>query len=251
MTSPPPSDLPLHEARRLWTVAGGDHARFEELVRRRTAGEPLQYLEGTAPFGPFDLVVDERVLIPRPETEQLWELARRVVDRPRVVVDMCTGSGALAIACKTTWPDARIVASDLSEDAIAVASGNVKAQGLDVELVRGDLFEALPHQLRLSVDLIVSNPPYVGEDEWPDLPPDVRREPRMALVAGPEGTEILARIAQEAPSWLAKDGAVICEMGETQADAVRTAFSRTFDSVAVHRDLTGRDRFVVATTRRV
>ena len=251
MITPPPSDLPRHDARRLWTVAGGDHARFEELARRRTAGEPLQYLEGTAPFGPFDLLVDERVLIPRPETEQLWELAMRTVEHPRVVVDLCTGSGALAVACKSTWPEARIVATDLSGDAVAVATENIRRQTVEVDVFKGDLFAPLPDDLRGSVDLIVSNPPYVRADEWPDLPSDVRKEPRMALVAGPEGTEILARIAQEAPSWLAGDGVVICEMGETQADAVRTAFSRSFESVSVERDLAGRDRFVVARGRRV
>jgi len=215
------------------------------------AGEPLQYLEGTAAFGPFDLVVDERVLIPRPETEQLWELAQREVDRPQVVVDLCTGSGALAIACASTWPDARVVATDLSEAALEVAAANVVRIGVTVEVRAGDLFDALPDDLRGTVDLLVSNPPYVREEEWMGLPQDVRAEPRMALVSGPTGTEILEWIADESTAWLSPHGAVVCEIGEEQGEVVRALFAARFERVRVAPDLTGRDRFVVAAGSRV
>ncbi len=219
---------------------------FADLLRRRLEGAPLQYLEGTAAFGPFELVVDERVLIPRPETEQLWELAVAEVSDPSVVVDLCTGSGALAIACKSTWPAARVIATDLSPDAVDVARLNVARARSDVEVLQGDLFEALPPEVSGLMDLIVSNPPYVTDAEFDDLPPDVKAEPRMALVSGPTGLEVLDRIGVEAVRWLAPGGTVICEIGDEQGPAVTVLFKRAFASVSVRRDLTGRDRFVVA-----
>ena len=146
------------------------------------AGEPLQYLEGTAAFGPWDLHVDPRVLIPRPETELLWEIAAALVEAPKVIVDLCTGSGALAIALAKSFPEARILGTDLSADALDVAKENGDLHETSVEWCIGDLFGALPDDLRGNIDLLVSNPPYVAEHEYEGLPDDVRREPRMALV---------------------------------------------------------------------
>lgn len=238
------TDLPPHELRRLRNVAGDDQ-HLDELVRRRLEGEPLQYLEGTAAFGPFDLAVDERVLIPRPETEGLWDLACSLVTSPAVIVDLCTGSGALAIALARRFPDARVIGTDLSEDALGVARVNGAALAPDVEWRKGDLFDALEPSLRGKVDLLVSNPPYVSAAEWGELPVDVRREPRMALVAGKTGLEILSRIADEAATWLRPGGKLVCEIGEKQGRAVRDVFSRYHD-VVVLRDLTDRDRYLVA-----
>lgn len=250
------SPLPAHEARRLLVAAGGDplgeavapevEARFRRLEGDRLAGAPLQYLEGSAPFGPLELLVDERVLIPRPETEQLWELAAELVADPRVIVDLCTGSGALALGMAVRFPAARVLATELSVPALVVARLNAARLGAAVELLAGDLFQPLPPELRGAVDLVVANPPYVAEIEWDTLPPDVRREPRMALVAGPSGTEVIDRIAAEAAGWLSAGGVVACEIGETQGDHVRRAFARSFEGVEVRRDLAGRTRFVVA-----
>lgn len=239
------SQLPRHEARRLWKVVDSDTARFRQLEARRLAGEPLQYLEGTAAFGPLDLVVDRRVLIPRPETEQLWEMVARMAIDPAVIVDLCTGSGALAIACKATWPEARVVATDLSREAAAVARLNAKRLGLEIEVFEGELFNALPADLKGTIGLLVSNPPYVAEWEWDGLPEDVKAEPRMALVAGPEGTEVLDRIAGSVADWMAAGGMVAVEMGETQGDHLTAVFGRSLVGVEVRIDLTGRDRFVV------
>lgn len=237
--------LPAHELRRLWAVAGEDHDRLAALVEARLGGEPLQYLEGTAAFGPLDLAVDHRVLIPRPETEQLWELATGLVDRPEVIVDLCTGSGALALALKLVFPTARVLATELSPGAVAVARANAGRLGLEVEILEGDLFAPLLEDLAGRVDLVVSNPPYVAEGEWSVLPEDVKREPVMALVAGPEGSEILARIAGQVGTWLRPGGVVVCEMGETQGETVRALFAG-LDQIRIRPDLTGRDRFVTA-----
>lgn len=230
-------------------VAGGNPTRFAALVALRLRGHPLQYLEGTAAFGPLDLAVDDRVLIPRPETEQLWEMACRLVPHPRVVLDLGTGSGALALAFAHRFPAARVVAVDASPGALEVASANGDRLGLAVEWLAGDLFDPLPAELEGAVDLLVSNPPYVAEAEWPDLPTDVRHEPRQALVAGPRGTEVLERIAAAAPRWLAPGGWLACEIGETQGGWAREAFSAGLVDVEVRPDLTGRDRFVVGRRR--
>lgn len=234
--------LPAHETRRLRRVAA-DEAQFESLVARRLAGEPLQYLEGTAAFGPWDLHVDSRVLIPRPETEQLWELAVGLVEAPEVIVDLCTGSGALAIALSKSFPDATVFGTDLSSDALDVARSNGGALESSVEWRPGDLFAALPGDLRGRIDLLVSNPPYVAEHEYGSLPEDVRREPRMALVAGPTGLEAYERVAAEIGSWLSPNGLFALEIGEMQGNAVRSLFAEF--SPEVRRDLSDRDRFVI------
>ena len=203
----------------------------------------MQYLEGTAAFGRWDLHVDPRVLIPRPETELLWEIAAALVDAPKVIVDLCTGSGALAIALAKSFPEARVLGTDLSAEALDVARENGDLHETSVEWRTGDLFSALPDDLRGGVDLLVSNPPYVAEHEYGSLPEDVRREPRMALVAGPTGLEVYERIAAEIGSWLAGGGSFALEIGETQGDAVRSLFAEF--SPLVRRDLTDRDRFVI------
>lgn len=253
------SDLPPHEVERLLRlVTGADRIavlsgvavtshqrrRFEDLVARRLAGEPLQYLEGTVVFGPVEVVVDRRVLVPRPETEGLFELVVAAAASPRVVVDLCTGSGVLALALKTTWPQARVLATELSPEAAEVARDNVARTGLEVEVLEGDLFAPLPRELWGRVDVVVANPPYVAEGEVPDLPLEVREhEPRMALVAGPRGDEVLARVAAEAGSWLAPRGLLACEIGERQADRARQLFAR-YDA-EIRLDLTGRPRYVL------
>jgi release factor glutamine methyltransferase len=192
-------------------------ARFHRLVERRLAGEPLQYLEGEVQFGPITVAVDRRVLIPRPETEYLYDLAVRSLAPPKVVVDLCTGSGALALALKATHAGARVVASDLSAEALDVAMGNGRRLGLEVDWRLGDLWDPIPSELAGSVNLMVANPPYIAEAEWDQLPIDVRHEPRIALVAGPAGTEVIDRLLDQTGAWLAAGGVALVEVGENQA----------------------------------
>ncbi|HEX6947276.1 MAG TPA: peptide chain release factor N(5)-glutamine methyltransferase [Acidimicrobiia bacterium] len=236
------AELPDHELRRLRAVADDEH-HLEELVGRRLAGEPLQYLEGTAAFADLDLVVDERVLVPRPETEGLFELAARMVLDPKVIVDLCTGSGALALALEKEFPDAKVYGTDISEDALDVARLNGVRTGLDVEWLRGDLFQPLPPSIEGRVDLIVANPPYVAETEFESLPTDVKREPRVALISGPSGLEVLERIGAEASKWLRGGGVIVVEISETQGETAPPLFEGI--PMEVRRDLTGRDRYVV------
>lgn len=245
--------LPEHERRRLIVLVTGrrpaeigpgvpltdpQKAEFDSLAVRRQQGEPLQYLEGTVQFGPIEIGVDSRVLIPRPETEYLLELVRNRRS-PTVVVDLCTGSGALALALKQIFPSARVVGSDVSADALDVATKNGRANELMVEWHRGDLFEALPQELAGKIELLVANPPYVAEGDWTGLPEDVRREPRLALVAGPTGMEIAERVLSEVRRWLSPSGEAWVEVGEDQA---RDLADRFFAQVL--KDQYGRDRYV-------
>lgn len=225
----------------------------DQMVARRATGEPLQYVLGRWGFRTLDLLVDRRVLIPRPETEVVAGLAidaLAALDRPGVAVDLGTGSGAIALSLAAErWPHVEVWATDASAEALAVARANLAGLGRRAAVVRlleGDWFGALPDDLRGRIDVIVSNPPYVAEDE--PLPPQVADwEPREALVPGPTGLEDIERIVVEAPSWLTDVGALVVEIGETQgAAAERLAMAAGFAQARVHPDLTGRDRALVA-----
>lgn len=235
--------LPPHELTRLEAISGPD-SPLADLVQRRKDGEPLQYIEGSAPFGPLELLVDERVLVPRPETEGLLDMATRMVRHPELVIDLCTGSGALALALKHNFPAASVFATDISADALEVAAENMTRSGLEVFLAEGDLFDPLPASLLGEVDLIVANPPYVAITELSALPRDVQREPRIALVSGPTGLEVIERIGASVVDWLRPGGVVVCEIGEHQGVSATSSFINL--PAVVRQDLAGRDRYVVA-----
>ena len=243
-------------------------ARTEELVARRSAGEPLQYVLGSWAFRSLELQVDRRVLIPRPETEQVVETALGVLEevadgRPdAVVVDLGTGSGAIALSiaveAAARHRELAVWGTDIDPGALEVAAANREHVGGThpgaaerVSLRRGDWFCALPDRLRGRVDLVVSNPPYVAEAEWASLDPGVRLEPRRALVAGPgsEGTPGLAAVEAvlgAAPRWLARPGAVVVELAPHQAEAAAAlARAHGLHEVRVATDLAGRDRALV------
>ena len=235
--------VPDHELHRLEAAALANGASLEELIERRLGGEPLQYIEGTAQFGPVELLVDERVLIPRPETETLFELASKMVRLPEVIVDLCTGSGALALALKQAFPAASVFATDISHEAIEVAMTNMVRAGTPIYLAEGDLFDPLPKSIMGDVDLIVANPPYVAESEFDSLPDDVKREPRVALVSGTSGLEVLQRSGAAVRRWLRPGGVIACEIGEKQANSAASSFPDI--PVVVRQDLAGRDRYVI------
>lgn len=244
----------------------GVHA-VEDLVARRARGEPLQYVLGCWEFRGIDLMVDPRVLIPRPETEvvaqvAIDELARSGARTGKAdpwsagiteyaIADLGTGSGALALALVNELPDAAVWATDASEDALAVARANLSSIGFAatrVRVVHGDWFDALPLELRGELRLVVSNPPYVSEAEFAELPTEVGAyEPARALVSGPSGLECLEVIVRDAVAWLAADGVLVCEHAPHQADALRELTRAAgFTRVDVRPDLAGRDRVLVA-----
>lgn len=229
-------------------------AYAEAMVERRAAGEPLQYVLGRWSFRRLDLLVDRRVLIPRPETEvvagvAIGELRRLAGDRPLVAVDLGTGSGAIALALADEVPRARVWATDVSAGALAVAAANLAGTGSlvgpRVRLVLGDWFDALPEELRGRVGVVVSNPPYVADGEV--LPAEVADwEPTGALYAGPSGLEGIEAVVTGAPGWLARPGSVVVEVAPHQAEqAVRLATTAGFDHAEVVDDLAGRARVLV------
>jgi release factor glutamine methyltransferase len=227
---------------------------FDDMVERRAAGEPLQYVLRRWGFRTLDLLVDRRVLIPRPETEVVVEVAirelRRIDSRRPLVADLGTGSGAIALAIAVEVPDAHVWATDASQDALAVARANLAGVGspaaVRVRLMQGRWFDALPAAFRGQFDVVVSNPPYIAEGEV--LPAEVADwEPRNALVAGPAGTEAIADIVAGAGSWLSPVGAVVVEIAPHQSDDVQAlARDAGFGDVEVRPDLNGRARVLVA-----
>jgi release factor glutamine methyltransferase len=223
--------------------AAGEHDPAG-LVARRLAGEPLQYVLGTAAFRRLELAVGPGVFIPRPETELVAERAMELLPRGGVLVDLCTGSGAIALSVADERPDARVFATEVSPAAAAWAERNRSSLGLPVELHAGDLFDPLPGDLRGEVDVVVSNPPYVDEAERSLLPRDVvDHEPHEALFAPGSGTSVVRRIAAAAPEWLRDGGRLVLEIGETQGRAVAELLRENgFAEVSIRTDLNGRDR---------
>ena len=216
-------------------------ARLEALVARRERREPLAYVLGEWGFRRLTLAVDARVLVPRPETEIVVERCLALLrgsERPRVL-DVGTGSGAIALAIADEHPGADVTGIDASENALAVARENAARLGAEVAFERADLLEGLPSG---PWDLVVSNPPYVSPAEIDSLAPEVREwEPRSALV-GEGATEAVAEAAR---SVLRPGGALVLEVAETKADAVAALLRDLgYGAVAVTKDLTGRDRVV-------
>jgi release factor glutamine methyltransferase len=234
-------------------------ARLADLLDRRLAGEPIQYVLGRWSFRTLDLFVDPRVLIPRPETETVVDHALAAVDRTSSapaggegsvrVVDLGTGSGAIALAVAAERTNTEVWATDSSSAALAVARANLAGLGRParrVHLAAGDWFDALPDDLQGSVDLVVSNPPYIGDGEA--LPDGVAHwEPVEALRAGPTGFEALELIVDRSGEWLSPGGSVVLEMAPTQGEALRSRATRAGYLASVEPDLVGRDRVLVAT----
>jgi release factor glutamine methyltransferase len=230
---------------------------FDRMLERRATGEPLQYVLGSWGFRTLDLFLDRRVLIPRPETEVVAGVAIDELDRASAAravahgraVDLGTGSGAIALSIAAERPGTEVFATDVSADALEIARANLAGIGRParfVTVLEGDWFGALSDDLRGTFDLVVSNPPYVRADE--ELPAEVRDwEPAGALVPGPTGLEAYERIVADGREWLTPHGALVLEIGATQAAAVRElALDAGFTAVEVRPDLVGRDRVVVA-----
>jgi release factor glutamine methyltransferase len=232
----------------VYARADGLHAvetkAFGRALCRRCTGTPVQHLTGLAGFRGLELVVRPGVFVPRPETEVLVGVALEMlagVDRP-VVVDVGTGTGAVALALKRERPDAVVHAVDSSQDAVALALRNAERLGLAVNVLRGDLLEPLPASVR--ADLIVSNPPYVPLAEAPGLPPEVLADPREAVFGEPD---VYRRLFHQAVARLEPGGRVAVEIHEDAA-AVVTGLARAagFVDVRITPDLTGRDRVIAA-----
>ncbi|MEZ4367342.1 MAG: peptide chain release factor N(5)-glutamine methyltransferase [Kofleriaceae bacterium] len=229
-------DKPLGEA---------ELARYRELIRRRLAGEPIAYLVGEQEFWSLPLWVDPAVLVPRRDTETLIEVVLSALpDRaaPRRVLDLCTGSGAIAVTLARELAGATVVATDVSAPAAALARRNVERHGLAarIDVREGDLWAALPAD-EPAFDVVVSNPPYVATGVIATLAPEVRREPVLALDGGVDGLDLVRRLVDGLPARLAPGGLVAIEHGFDQADAVRTLLA-PFGEAKTKADLGGQPR---------
>ena len=227
-------------------LAAEELAHYREAVKRRLTGEPVAYITGAREFWSLSLEVDSAVLIPRPETELLVELAlARCQEGSPTVVDVGTGSGAIAISLASELPRAEVIAVDCSAGALEVARRNAARHGVELTFLAGDLLEPLAGHDPL--DLVVSNPPYVTSAEMEELPRHVRDfEPRGALHGGPDGLDIYRRLVPGAAAALREGGHLLLEIGHTQAAAVSGLMEQAgFSEVVVHRDLAGLDRAVV------
>jgi release factor glutamine methyltransferase len=233
-------------------------AHLDAMLQRRRDGEPLAYVLGHWSFRTLELMIDRRVLIPRPETELVAESAlsearaRLNADGPIDLVDLGTGSGAIALSLAAELPRGRVSiwATDVSSDAVAVTSANLACLPFGVapyvRVVQGDWFDALPVVLRGEIEVVVSNPPYVARQD-PELDDSVARwEPSAALFGGEDGLDAIRVVISGAKSWLRPGGALVLEIGARQGAAVRAvARSAGFDHVEVLADLAGLDRIVV------
>lgn len=218
--------------------------RFEAAVARRVGGEPLAYVLGHWSFRHLELIVDRRVLIPRPETELLVDLALARVRDGRAC-DVGTGSGCLGLALAQEGRFERVLLTDRSRDALAVAARNAAALGLNVSLVRGDLLTALAPA---SLDLVVGNPPYLTDGEWASLDPSVRDwEPASALASGADGMQHTTALLRDARRVLRHGGWIALEVDDSRAGVAATvARAMGWDDVTMHPDLFGRTRFLTA-----
>jgi release factor glutamine methyltransferase len=233
-------------------LLGPELASFRELVKRRQGGEPVAYLTGHKEFWSLDLLVDPRVLIPRPDTETAVEealerLKESAPAAPRIA-DVGTGSGALALALKKTRPEATVYASDLSADALAVARANAERLGLEITFLQGSLGEPLRALEKL--DLITANLPYVRAGDIPSLAPEVRSEPLLALDGGADGLDLVRALVTAAPALLAPGGALVLEIGQGQAeDTAGLCRAAGLEDVRTRADLGGIDRVVSGRAR--
>lgn len=231
-------------------------ARFREFVKRRASGEPVAYLVGKKEFYSLPFTVSSACLIPRGETEHLViacldrvkAIRSHEPDRSLSIADVCTGSGCIAVSLAKHLQNVSIRAIDISDEALEVARKNVQDHGVEqiVEVVKGDLLEGIPSD---SLDLVVSNPPYVSETEFQQLDRSVREhEPKIALVGGATGTELIAKLSEQAAKCLKPSGWFWCEFSPMIADQVESDLQKDgrWGNIAVLKDLAGHKRLIAA-----
>jgi len=236
-------------------VAKPNLDKLRDLVKRCLNNEPVQYLTERTEFYSISLKVSPACLIPRPETELLVERAiefLRTRTGTQYVCDLCTGSGCIGVAIAKNYPEVKIIATDICDNALKIAADNIAKYNLTekIHLLQGDLFKPIIDQLDVKeFDLIACNPPYISHPEMEKLEPNVKNhEPQLALNGWPDGLDIYRRIAAEVGTHLKKDGLLLLEIGYLQGPAVRQLLEDTkiFGDIKVEKDLSSNDRIVSA-----
>ncbi len=229
-------------------IAVQERESFIQLLQKRGTREPLAYLLKTREFMGLAFYVDHNVLIPRPETELLVEEALKAVrnhynNRAVRILDLCTGSGILAISLAYYYPQAFVLAGDISAGALGIATRNAQKHQVAVDFRQGDLFQPFRGE---TFDMIVSNPPYVTFDEYLECSPEVKKEPSIALLGGDDGLDFYRRITQEADPYLKPQGMIMLEIGCSQGTAVAGLLATKGYETAILPDYAGLDRIVIA-----
>ena len=228
-------------------ISGSDQTQFEQLLARKADGEPLSHIIGVQPFCGLDILVTPDVLTPRPETEDLVEQAAAHFERKGhyTFLDMCTGSGCIAVALAVKFPNARVLAVDISEKALHVAQENLKKHKLQerVQLLQSNLWE----EVTGTFDLIIANPPYIPTENLATLTREVRREPQLALDGGADGFEITRPLCQAADSFLAPGGLLALELDDGQPWPLARGLQEIGWRAEVKKDIFNVERFVFAT----
>ncbi len=235
-----------------------DLAKYNELIYKRASHVPLQYITKRIEFMSLDFIVDERVLIPRPETEILVETVLKKANEPQyddkriTIIDIGTGSGNIAVSLAKNLSNVKIYACDISQEALTVAKENVQRHDVTdkIHLLHGNIFEAFSDNVdKGEVDFIVSNPPYISESELNSLEPELRdHEPLLALIAGDDGLFFYKLIIKGATDWLKPGGYLVIEMGETQANTIKKLMQIElhYDEIEIIKDLQGKERIIFA-----
>jgi release factor glutamine methyltransferase len=239
-------------------IDNADLCKYNELIYKRASHVPLQYITQRVEFMSLDFVVDERVLIPRPETEILVETVlsktqgKEFSDKSIIIMEIGTGSGNIAVSLAKNLSNVEIYTNDISHDALSLAKENIKRHDVadKVSLLHGDFFEAFNRSVeRKHIDFIVSNPPYISESEWNELEPEVKEhEPRQALVGGEDGFYFYRKIIRDAADWLRPGGYLIIEIGETQASTIIKLMQNESNYCEIEpiKDLQGKERIISA-----
>ncbi len=217
---------------------------LNSVIKQKIEGLPLEYIFNSASFLGRKFYIDERVLIPRPETEELiLKTQKKLKYAPKNILDLCTGSGCIGISLALTYPSAQVTCSDISASALEVAKQNAATYKTKINFIESNLFTNLQGKF----DLIISNPPYIKEDDIKTLSPEVKQEPRLAQIGGKEGTEIIEKIIQAAPKFLAPGGLLAIEIGDKEGQKVLQFFSRDiWSNFILEYDLAGLDRYIFA-----
>lgn len=236
-------DLPLSE---------DELEEYRQLVYQRAHRIPIAYLTGEKEFMSLDIEVSEGVLIPRPETEQLVEYIIEYCQENKLlepnIVDVGTGSGAIAVSLAHYISEAKILAIDISDKALNIAKSNIKKHELAdrVKVIKGDLLSPLLKLKKDNVDIVVSNPPYIDDQGMQDLSPEVRNEPEIALYAGSDGLDYYRPLIQQAHQVLKQAGLLALEIGYNQGNTVRDLFDSNWNNISVEKDYSDHDRMVFA-----
>lgn len=230
------------EVKTLTTIKEDDLKKVKELVERRAKGEPLQYILGSQDFYNVNIKCDKRALIPRFETEYLVDVIVKSDCKKDNILDLCTGSGAIAIALKKACPTSQVLAVDISEKALSLTRENAERNGVEIQTLRSDMFT----RIEGGYDIIVSNPPYITKKEMKSLSSDVKSEPQNALYGGIDGLDFYRIIAEKATMHLFDGGKLYLEVGKGQAESVKELLYN-YSEVEIIKDLDGVDRIVCAT----